>query len=57
MWPILMMVYYRLARKEEQDMEKEFGDAYVEYKRRTGMFLPALKLAGNVQATRTGSIR
>jgi protein-S-isoprenylcysteine O-methyltransferase Ste14 len=57
MWPILMMVYYRLARKEEQDMEKEFGDAYVEYKRRTGMFLPALKLAGNVQTTRTGSIR
>ncbi len=53
MWPILLMVYYRLARKEEEDMQKEFGDAYVEYKRRTGMFLPALKLGRNVQATRT----
>ncbi len=53
MWPILLMVYYRLARKEEEDMQKEFGDAYIEYTRRTGMFLPALKLSRNVKATRT----
>ncbi|NHM13730.1 methyltransferase family protein [Xiamenia xianingshaonis] len=43
MWPILFIVYYRLARKEEQDMTREFGEQYVAYKKRTGMFLPKLK--------------
>lgn len=42
MWPILIIVYYRLARKEEQDMVQEFGDQYVVYKKQTGMFLPKL---------------
>jgi protein-S-isoprenylcysteine O-methyltransferase Ste14 len=40
MWPILAVLYYRLAKKEEADMEKEFGNEYVEYRRRTSMFLP-----------------
>jgi len=40
MWPVLVILYYRLARKEERDMEKEFGEKYVEYKKRTHMFLP-----------------
>ncbi len=44
MWPFLMLLYVRLARKEEQDMEREFGDAYREYKARTGMFFPKLHL-------------
>jgi methanethiol S-methyltransferase len=42
MWPILAVVYYRLARHEENDMEAEFGDVYRTYKARTGMFLPQL---------------
>jgi protein-S-isoprenylcysteine O-methyltransferase Ste14 len=42
MWPIMLVIYYKLARKEEQDMEKEFGEAYRAYKARTGMFLPRL---------------
>jgi protein-S-isoprenylcysteine O-methyltransferase Ste14 len=42
MWPTLLVVYYRLARKEEQDMAREFGRAYRRYKAQTGMFLPAL---------------
>lgn len=42
MWPILAVVYYRLARREERDMELAFGDAYLRYKARTGMFLPRL---------------
>ena len=42
MWPILMVIYYRLARREERDMELEFGRAYLDYKARTGMFLPRL---------------
>ncbi len=43
MWPLLALLYYRLARKEETDMEHEFDAAYVEYKQRTGMFLPRLR--------------
>ena len=40
MWPILVALYYRLAKKEEREMEKEFGDKYTEYKRRTHLFIP-----------------
>lgn len=42
MWPLLGLLYVRLARKEERDMELEFGHAYLDYKERTGMFLPRL---------------
>lgn len=42
MWPILAVVYYRLARMEEREMTEQFGDAYNLYKTRTGMFLPKL---------------
>ena len=42
MWPILVLLYYRLAKREEREMEKEFGDKYVEYKRKTSMFMPFL---------------
>lgn len=40
MWPILGVIYYRLARREEADMRAEFGAAYDEYAETTGMFLP-----------------
>jgi protein-S-isoprenylcysteine O-methyltransferase Ste14 len=30
---------------EEAEMEQEFGDAYRQYRRKTGMFLPALRPA------------
>ncbi len=42
MWPLLALIYYRLARKEEIDMRQEFGPAYDAYRERTGMFLPRL---------------
>ncbi len=42
MWPILAILYHRLARKEELDMEREFGPAYQLYREQTGMFLPRL---------------
>lgn len=45
MFPFMIMLYYRLAKREEKDMEKEFGNEYVEYKKRTSMFLPSLKLS------------
>lgn len=40
MWPMLTVQYYRLAKKEEKEMEKQFGDHYTEYKRKTPMFIP-----------------
>jgi len=40
MWPILLAVYYRLARLEEKEMETQFGEAYLKYKRRVSMFVP-----------------
>ena len=45
MWPILMFMYYRLARKEEKEMERRFGDRYVAYRRQVPIFLPRLSLA------------
>ncbi len=44
MWPILVVIYYRLAKREEADMEAEFGDAYRRYKAASSMFLPLPKL-------------
>lgn len=42
MYPVLVWLYVRLARREEADMRQEFGPAYDEYRARTGMFLPRL---------------
>jgi protein-S-isoprenylcysteine O-methyltransferase Ste14 len=42
MYPILVGLYYRLAKREEEDMRAEFGAAYDTYRARTGMFLPRL---------------
>ena len=42
MYPILVWLYVRLARREEADMREEFGPAYDDYRARTGMFLPRL---------------
>ena len=40
MWPILALKYYRLAKREEREMEKEFENDYTKYKRKTPMFIP-----------------
>lgn len=44
MYPILLVIYYRLAKREEADMEAEFGEAYRQYRARTSMFIPLPKL-------------
>jgi protein-S-isoprenylcysteine O-methyltransferase Ste14 len=43
MWPILVVLYYRLARDEEKEMQHRFGNEYVEYKRKVPMLLPILR--------------
>lgn len=43
MWPILIVMYYRLAKREEREMETKFAKKYHKYKRRVPMFLPSLR--------------
>ncbi len=40
LYVLLIVLYTRLARREEQDMEKEFGDEYITYRKSTKMFVP-----------------
>lgn len=40
MFPVLAVMYYFLARKEEQGLRAEFGERYDAYCRETFMFLP-----------------
>jgi protein-S-isoprenylcysteine O-methyltransferase Ste14 len=40
MFPILVMVYIKLARREEQMAIEEFGDEYREYAANTPGFIP-----------------
>ncbi len=44
MFPILLVVYVRLAKQEEAIMRKDFGEAYDEYARKTPAFLPRLRM-------------
>ena len=40
MFPILVFMYVRLARREERDAHAEFGDAYARYAANTPAFFP-----------------
>src|SRR3989338_6965208 len=44
-WPLLILVYYRLARREEREAERQFGDGYREYRARVPMFVPRARPA------------
>ena len=44
MWPIIVIMYYRLARKEESEMEERFGDRYLLYKENVPMFVPKFSI-------------
>jgi len=50
MFPILVYMYARLARREERDALAEFGEAYQRYAARTPAFFP--RLGGRREATR-----
>lgn len=41
-FPVIVLAYFWLARKEEKDALEKFGDEYVEYKRHVPMFFPRL---------------
>ena len=39
-YPILLILYNKLARREEKQVLKEYGNAYLKYKDNTPMFFP-----------------
>ncbi len=43
LFPILVVVYVRLARREEATLEREFGERYSAYRTRAPMLLPRLR--------------
>jgi protein-S-isoprenylcysteine O-methyltransferase Ste14 len=42
MFPVLVLVYARLARREEREVREQFGEAYNTYAARTPPFIPRL---------------
>ena len=42
MFPILLYMYVRLARREEREVRAEFGEAYARYAAVTPAFFPRL---------------
>ena len=47
MWPILVIMYYKLAKKEEKEMEKTFGERFLLYKKKVPMLIPKMKEFGS----------
>lgn len=43
MWPILIFAYHRLAMREERDVERQFGEEFIEYKEKVSAFIPRLR--------------
>ena len=42
LWPVLVIVYYRLAKKEEKEVEEKFGEEYLKYKRAVPGWIPRI---------------
>ena len=48
MYPVLALMYARLARREEAEMLARFGEEYARYRKATPAFLPRLRMQGDV---------
>jgi protein-S-isoprenylcysteine O-methyltransferase Ste14 len=44
LWPILAVLYYRLAKTEDKEVEEKFGEEFQKYKRSVPMFIPRLRI-------------
>jgi protein-S-isoprenylcysteine O-methyltransferase Ste14 len=42
LWPILAILYYRLAKKEDKELEERFGEEYRKYERTVPMLIPRI---------------
>lgn len=42
LYPVMILLYYRLAKREEKDMINEFGEDYILYMKQTKMFIPKI---------------
>ncbi|XES78013.1 MAG: isoprenylcysteine carboxylmethyltransferase family protein [Candidatus Bathyarchaeia archaeon] len=42
LWPVLVVMYYRLAKEEDMDNQEQFGEEFQQYKNRVPGFLPRL---------------
>lgn len=40
MWPLLVLLYYRLAKREERDLAERFGEGFSRYRDAVPMLLP-----------------
>ena len=56
MFPILVAMYVRLARREEKEVAAEFGEKYLRYAARTPGFIPRLGARGPKPAFRKGEM-
>ena len=43
MFPVLVFIYYRLSKREEEEMIRTFGDEYQKYRVRVPMFIPKIR--------------
>jgi len=43
LWPVIAVLYYRLAKKEEKESEELFGEEYRKYKRSVPMLIPRIR--------------
>ena len=43
MWPLLFFLYRHLATREEETMEKKFGEEYLRYKTKVPRFIPRIR--------------
>ena len=41
-YPIIIRMYYKLAKHEEKDMIEQLGEEYIEYSKNTKMFIPMI---------------
>jgi protein-S-isoprenylcysteine O-methyltransferase Ste14 len=46
LWPILVLLYYRLAKEEDKMMEETFGEEYQKYENTVPMLIPRVKIKG-----------
>ena len=48
LWPLLVILYYRLAREEAKEMEEKFGEKFRRYEQNVPLFIPRLRKRNRV---------